>query len=160
MKHLLSSITLLLLSTLAFGQVPNTFSSGETISSSKINANFSFLANAMGSGNVTAMMVCHGSGIADKNNSQLTYLQEISNPIIAFHNCISTDNTSFSSSVVTCDAEGSLGYTPIKCSGEGTKNLVIFSNELIQNKWLLNSSERLGNSNTKVRYFFYKVSSD
>ena len=47
MKHLLSSITLLLLSTLAFGQVPNTFSSGETISSSKINANFAFLADSI-----------------------------------------------------------------------------------------------------------------
>ena len=48
----------------------------------------------MAGGNVTAMMVCHGSGITDKINTQLTYLQEISNPIIAFHNCISTDNTS------------------------------------------------------------------
>ena len=59
MKYLLSSITLPLLSTLAFGQVPNTFSSGETISSSKINANFSFLANAMGSGNITAEELKH-----------------------------------------------------------------------------------------------------
>ena len=56
MKHLLSSITLLLLSTLAFGQVPNTFSSGETISSSKINANFSFLADAIKNDNITAQM--------------------------------------------------------------------------------------------------------
>ena len=62
MKHLLSSITLLLLSTVAFGQVPNTFSSGETISSSKINANFSFLANAMASGKVTAMKLCESHG--------------------------------------------------------------------------------------------------
>ena len=58
MKHLLSSITLLLLSTLAFGQVPNTFSSGETISSSKINANFAFLADAMVKGNVIDIIYC------------------------------------------------------------------------------------------------------
>ena len=51
MKHLLSSITLLLLSTLAFGSdnnsenltVPHTFNSGETISSSKMNENFQAL---------------------------------------------------------------------------------------------------------------------
>ena len=68
MKHLLSSITLFLLSTLAFGQVPNSFSSGETISSSKINANFSFLENAMGSGNVTAMMMCTSMRTIDLDN--------------------------------------------------------------------------------------------
>ena len=46
MKHLLSA-TLILLSTLSYAQVPNSFSSGETISSSQINANFSFLADAV-----------------------------------------------------------------------------------------------------------------
>ena len=62
MKRLSFSITLLLLSTLAFGQVPNTFSSGETISSSKINANFAYVASAVKNDNVTAMMVCSTSG--------------------------------------------------------------------------------------------------
>jgi hypothetical protein len=46
MKYLVSA-TLILLSTLSYAQVPNTFSSGETISSSQINANFSFLADAV-----------------------------------------------------------------------------------------------------------------
>jgi hypothetical protein len=49
MKHLLSSFTLLLLSTLAFGSdnrsAPNVFSSGSTISSSQMNENFNFLAS-------------------------------------------------------------------------------------------------------------------
>ena len=45
-KHLLA-ISLILLSTLSYTQVPNTFSSGETISSSQVNANFSFLADAV-----------------------------------------------------------------------------------------------------------------
>ena len=49
MIHLLSSITLLLLSTLAFGSdnrsAPNVFSSGSTISSSQMNENFNFLAS-------------------------------------------------------------------------------------------------------------------
>ena len=49
MKHLLSSITLLLLSTLAFGSdnrsAPNVFSSGSSISSSQMNENFNFLAS-------------------------------------------------------------------------------------------------------------------
>ena len=56
MKHLLSA-TLILLSTLSYAQVPNSFSSGETISSSQINANFSFLADAMARGNVNDMMI-------------------------------------------------------------------------------------------------------
>ena len=49
MKHLLSSLTLLLLSTLTFGSdnrsAPNVFSSGSTISSSQMNENFNFLAS-------------------------------------------------------------------------------------------------------------------
>ena len=49
MKYLLNSITLLLLSTLAFGSdnrsAPNVFSSGSTISSSQMNENFNFLAS-------------------------------------------------------------------------------------------------------------------
>jgi hypothetical protein len=57
MKHLLSA-TLILLSTLSYAQVPNSFSSGETISSSQINANFSFLADAMGRGKVAAIIFC------------------------------------------------------------------------------------------------------
>ena len=58
MKHLLSA-TLILLSTLSYAEeVPNTFSSGETISSSQINANFSFLADAMGRGKVAAIIFC------------------------------------------------------------------------------------------------------
>ena len=79
MKHLLSSITLLLLSTLAFGQVPNSFSSGETISSSKINANFAYLADAMAKGNVEAMMICQDFG---SNSSGLV-----------FGHCSSKDNS-------------------------------------------------------------------
>ncbi len=49
MKYLLSSITLFLLSALAFGSdnrsAPNVFSSGSTISSSQMNENFNFLAS-------------------------------------------------------------------------------------------------------------------
>ena len=58
MKYLLSA-TLILLSTLSYAQVPNSFSSGETISSSQINANFSFLADAMARGNVAAIIYCN-----------------------------------------------------------------------------------------------------
>ena len=49
MKYFWISITLLLLSTLAFGSdnrsAPNVFSSGSTISSSQMNENFNFLAS-------------------------------------------------------------------------------------------------------------------
>ena len=83
MKHLLSSITLLLLSTLAFGQVPNTFSSGETISSSKINANFAFLADSIKNDNITAMMVCKTSGYKPTDNT------------FYFGDCFSTENQAF-----------------------------------------------------------------
>ena len=85
MKHLLSSITLLLLSTVAFGQVTNTFSSGETISSSKINANFSFLANAIKNDNITAMMICTESGVH--------------NEMYFYGNCFSTNSEIFTNDV-------------------------------------------------------------
>ena len=65
MKKLILTATLILLGTLSHAQVPNTFSSGETISSSQINANFSFLADAMARGNITAMMACSEMGVSD-----------------------------------------------------------------------------------------------
>ena len=80
MKHLLSA-TLILLSTLSYAQVPNSFSSGETISSSQINANFAYLANSIKNDEVTAMMVCNRSG---------TY-----NDTFYYALCYSTDNQTF-----------------------------------------------------------------
>ena len=95
MKNLLSSITLLLLSALAFGQVPNTFSSGETISSSKINANFLFLADAMARGDIVAIMKCEKEVVISEGNPDYTassYQLGFPNPTIAFTVCFSTDN--------------------------------------------------------------------
>ena len=86
MKHLLSSITLLLLSTLAFGQVPNTFSSGETISSSKINANFAYLADGILKDNVTAMMVCQAEGFTESG-------------VYYYASCYSSDDQTFEGTV-------------------------------------------------------------
>ena len=48
MKNLLNTLALLLLSTIAFGQVPHTFTSGETISSSQMNENFNYLLSRSG----------------------------------------------------------------------------------------------------------------
>ena len=79
---LLSSITILLLSTLAFGQEPNTFSSGETISSSKINANFAYLANGILKDNVIAMMVCQAEGFTESG-------------VYYYASCYSSDDQTF-----------------------------------------------------------------
>ena len=92
MKYFLSA-TLILLSTLSYAQVPNTFSSGETISSSQINANFSFLADAMARGNVTAMMMCKELGIADFDNPDITQGEAFITPTLAFYQCLAPDNT-------------------------------------------------------------------
>ena len=86
MKHLLSSITLLFLSTVAFGQVPNTFSSGETISSSKINANFAYLADGILKDNVTAMMVCQAEGFTESG-------------VYYYASCYSSDDQTFEGTV-------------------------------------------------------------
>jgi len=93
MKHLLSA-TLILLSTLSYAQVPNSFSSGETISSSQVNANFSFLADAMARGNVAAIIYCKsGPVVIDAANTELTTSGIVfENPKFAFYNCLSTDN--------------------------------------------------------------------
>ena len=160
MKHLLNSITLLLLSTLAFGQVPNTFSSGETISSSKINANFSFLASAIKNDNITAMMVCRTSG---KKNSENEFYYGL---------CSSTDDQSFNTvngltkSYINATAyridEKSIGDVPNSIS----------NSELFSNGWILYDSinqfaihSRGGGADNHnlyffERYIFYKVSSD
>ena len=95
MKYLLSA-TLILLSTLSYAEeVPNTFSSGDTISSSKINANFSFLADAMARGNITAMMWCSGGFVfvseSDPNFVTDSNWSIIPDPILALTDCSSSD---------------------------------------------------------------------
>ena len=142
MKHLLSSITLFFLSTLAFGQVPNTFSSGETISSSKINANFSFLADAIARGNVDAMMVCQNYG-KETNTDEFT-----------FGKCSASDNSSFNT------------------SGNGWRDYVGYSktesymtlSDVLSEKWILHNtfgiSRQNSTNNPLILFFFYKVSSD
>ena len=161
MKHLLSTITLLLLSTLAFGQVPNTFSSGETISSSKINANFSFLADAMASGNVTAMMHCMGKTLLiDETQPNIANGVNFVSPKIAYNECLSTDNTTFKDTQTGCP----LGYVDVysgnfQCSwGQLSSGfLLITSDELLTNNWILIQKTVTDSGETNV---FYKVSSD
>ena len=167
MKHLLSSITLLLLSTVAFGQVPNTFSSGETISSSKINANFSFLANAMAGGNVAAMMHCSGAvGMIDLSNAQIDAFTVYSNPKVAYSNCHSTDNTSFIESSKFCVinyyyySDGDGGFA---CQSNSSTYLywahnLITAQSLLENKWLFSGVSF--RDNYHFVNIFYKVSSD
>ncbi len=156
MKHLLSSITLLLSITLAYGQVPNTFSSGETISSSKINANFSFLANAMAGGNVEAMMHCfEGPYIVDQDDLERYYNYVFTSPTVSYGLCISTDNTSIIPTARGCTAS-SFDYITKKCRWEGShagRNAIILLHSLFENGWLLYSS-------MAAHHVFYKVSSD
>ena len=165
MKRLSFSITLLLLSTLAFGQVPNTFSSGETISSSKINANFSFLANAMGSGNVTAMMHCGGEvGIVDVDNTDRVQEEVYTSPQVAYSNCHTTDNTSLIPTSKLCTLpyynydEGLGGWYCTSWQGIKSRRLVITAQSLLAGNWIL--SQSIFMQDQLFINVFYKVSSD
>ena len=148
MKHLLSA-TLILLSTLSYAQVPNSFSSGETISSSQINANFSFLADAMARGNVKAMMVCRQLGLADFDNPDITEGEAFITPTLIFSGCLAPDNTTLVDDFNICSLGASLssGY----CDYPEQIVRSITANELIANQWLLH----LEISNY---YLFYKIS--
>ena len=164
MKHLLSSITLLFLSTVAFGQVPNTFSSGETISSSKINANFSFLSNAMAGGDVTAMMHCRNVRMIDVENISRTYGEAYTNPTVAYAYCHSTDNsTSFIPRSNICkmrymNYEDTTGWLCSSYQGMEDKKSLITAQTLLNEKWILSQSIFVYDDN--VINVFYKVSSD
>ena len=164
MKHLLSFITLLLLSTLAFCQVPNSFSSGETISSSKINANFSFLANAMGSGNVTAMMHCTGNtGVIDEGYPNRMTSEKYENSKIVYSYCHSTDNTTFQPSHSGCVLKGfqhddGVGGFYCQSSYARTFKSFITAEKLLEEKWIL--AQIINYEDTVSFKVFYKVSSD
>ena len=154
MKRLSFSITLLLLSTLAFGQVPNTFSSGETISSSKINANFSFLADSLAKGNLTAIIHCFGSAsIIDLDNlDNWTQYATFTNPSVAYNNCISTDNVSFISNAKTCPI-GYFDFLTYECEWPpSSHNQLVSINEIFSDNWIQYSNSG--------HIIFYKVSSD
>ena len=84
MKNLLNTFALLLLSTLAFGQVPHTFTSGETISSSQMNENFNYLLSR--SGGINEKTVDCGS---DGNGSGIQKaIDEGFNSIIVKGHCL------------------------------------------------------------------------
>ena len=153
MKHLVSSITLLLLSTLAFGQVPNTFSSGETISSSKINANFAHLANAIKNDDIIAMMVCTNSGKLNENiNGAMSFNTEF-----VYFGCYSTDEEQFEKSVVNQLYPNDL----IGNSSNNSSTEFIRLKNLFVNKWILYESYMLERSGSIIQnHIFYKVSSD
>ena len=155
MKHLLSSITLLLLSTLAFGQVPNTFSSGETISSSKINANFAYVASAIKNDNITAMMVCEASGATSED-------------IFYFAECHSTNGQTFENSVSLRVKSIRLypGSMVTKLQDSGTFSNGISLTNVFNNKWVLQNSiysQSQKDTNYTIitqKHIFYKISSD
>ena len=152
MKHLLSA-TLILLSTLSYAEeVPNTFSSGETISSSQINANFSFLADAMARGSLTAMMQCKDKYIIDSSNENMQRYDTIQKPEIAFSYCIASDNTTFTQKNYVCTSNTSPdSMNNWTCNSGSSDKLVITTTQLLENNWLLthiNASE----------YWFYKIS--
>ena len=146
MKHLLSA-TLILLSSLSYAQVPNTFSSGETISSSQINANFAYLANSIKNDEVTAMMVCTSSGYSESK--------------YYYGNCFSTDNTTFNTNQI----ELYWSFSHSQTSRVEPINHIEF-NELFNQKWILYSSH-LSSIMQSSSYFgvfqkhiFYKISDE
>ena len=160
MIHLLSSITFLLLSTLAFGQVPNTFSSGETISSSKINANFAFLADSIKNDNITAMMVCKTSGYKPTDNT------------FYFGDCFSTENQAFET-ISTLRKSYFQSYNQ-RYESKDIQNVprCISLTNIFSDKWVLYQSNEdfasssRGSSNAEYFVFvnethiFYKIFSD
>ena len=157
-KHLISSITLLLLSTLAFGQVPNTFSSGETISSSKINANFAYLADAMENDNITAMMICRISGHSNVENK------------LYYGLCSSTNDQTFITKTTLYKNYFNSTDSRIESKSMSDVPNTISINDLFSDGWILFDSkqdlaihDRGNGSSTHIVYFlerhiFYKVS--
>ena len=84
MKNLLNTFALLLFSIIAFGQVPHTFTSGETISSSQMNENFNYLLSR--SGGINEKTVDCGS---DGNGSGIQKaIDEGFNSIIVKGHCL------------------------------------------------------------------------
>ena len=147
------------MSTLALGQVPNSFSSGETISSSKINANFSFLADTMSRGKIASTMMCKNSYITNKGVTNMVEGDLISKPEMVFANCFN-DNISLTKYDYVCD----VGYSnydsngDVYCTAGESNKYVISSSELIQNGWFMHNAVNV--TGCCNQYWFYKVTFD
>jgi hypothetical protein len=151
-QHLLSA-TLILLSTLSYAQVPNSFSSGETISSSQINANFSFLADAMARGHITGMMRCENYGeskYADLDNPNIEQSATLTKGHPVFTSCLSSDNTTFPT-MNLCNSKDS-------CNTLYSNQEALTFSYLIENNWLLHLIDRSASNNQQAYYYFYKIS--
>ena len=119
-------------------QVQNQFSPGEIVSSSKVNANFAYLANMIGNDNVTAMMVCNASGIANEK--------------YYYGECLSTDNQTFENNMLFTKNWINYEYntywdlrknTSTSNSVEDKHNIdnCISMNDLFNNKWIIFDSQ-------------------
>jgi len=147
------------LSIVVHAQVPNQFSPGEIVSSSKVNANFAYLANMIGNDNVTAMMVCNASGIANEK--------------YYYGECLSTDNQTFENDMVFTkkwinyeyNSWWDLRKTTSSSNSNHKLDHCISMNDLFNNKWIIFDSQYdyiiLG---TKPHFFekhiFFKLRSD
>ena len=142
------------LSIVVHAQVPNQFSPGEIVSSSKVNANFAYLANMIGNDNVTEMMVCNASGVA--NNKYYYAL------------CYATDNQTFENQLPLelnmAIKTGSNRFVPHKHTGYTDEpfDRCISINEVFKNKWILFQSEKYFRLDGAVYYLtenhiFYKL---
>ena len=107
----------------------------------------------MTGGNVTAMMRCSNIYIIDKSKSEISQFDEITNPELAFANCL-TDNITLTKYTYACssniyyDTSGGL-----YCNDGSTNQWLITSSELIEQGWIMNNV-------LSGQYWFYKITSD
>jgi hypothetical protein len=114
----------------------------------------------MGSGNVSAMMMCSTIGYIDTDNPEIQNYVDFTNPNVIFFNCWATDNTSFSSTHNVCYASA---WPPRSCNpATNEKYPHITWQQTIDQKWFLHTIDRTSSSNNKYSglYYFYKFSSD
>ena len=160
MKKMLSLyLCTFFLSVVVHAEVPNQFSPGEIVSSSKVNANFAYLANMIGNDNVTAMMVCNASGVA---NNKFYY---------AF--CYSTDNQTFEDNIgltmtymYASSYYRSNTYSILPEDNPNRFNNCISLNDIFKKKWIIFDTIKEVNwlSVNEVRviesHLFFKLNSD
>lgn len=154
MKKMLSLyLCTFFLSVVVHAEVPNQFSPGEIVSSSKVNANFAYLANMIGNDNVTAMMVCNASGVV---NDKYYYAL-----------CYATDNQTFENNLRISHTflynDGSLKFQNEPLHFEHSINNGISLNDIFKSKWILFETKRIitSQNGTPRRYYenhiFFKI---
>ena len=128
-------IFLIFIQNLLLAEVPHSFSAGESVSASKFNDNFNYLANLVSDGKYNGLMICTDFG----------YSKDLDNQLLVFNNCLSTDTTILGSMTNF--------YSSLSGGAQNPNYGAVTASKIVSEGWIMINSFGLAAGNVHGRTF-------